>query len=125
MIARGLTTGSFISSREFNLRRGQKETANATHVLYEELMESGYPLLKRKAILRSSKTVSFGNQNYHFKEIPSGNVNQALIYASENKTGSIPSHQKPLLMKLRLHEIFRLGKNTLERLSFRLSFLND
>lgn len=48
-----MTSASFINSRQL-LQKHKSKGKNVTHVLYEELLAEGYPLLKKKVVLDKS-----------------------------------------------------------------------
>ncbi len=50
----GLSVDSFIKSRSFALQHHIKKPGNLSHTHYADLVEAGYPLIKKKIILESS-----------------------------------------------------------------------
>ncbi|WP_194777188.1 rhamnan synthesis F family protein [Pararhodonellum marinum] len=50
-LGEGLTIGSFIDSIDFAKKHGIKKAGNLSHSHFEKLIESGYPLIKKKVIL--------------------------------------------------------------------------
>lgn len=52
LISKGLTFGTYINSQAFSHEYYSGKTVNVTHKLYSELIESGYPLIKKKVILQ-------------------------------------------------------------------------
>jgi lipopolysaccharide biosynthesis protein len=64
LIGQGLTHGSFIDSKIYSLNYLSGKTTNVGHELYAELIESGYPLIKRKIIAKSNWKDNFRAQNH-------------------------------------------------------------
>jgi len=50
LISKGLTIGSLFESQQFNQLYHLPPDSNCTHRLYHELLEHGYPLIKKKVI---------------------------------------------------------------------------
>ena len=55
MISKGLQTGQYCDSQEFTKRFNVRLDSNLPHVLPEELLANGYPLLKKKVIFERKK----------------------------------------------------------------------
>ena len=64
-ISQGLKPASFISHKNFRKNLGSKEK-NITHAHYKELLQNGYPLLKKK--ITRSKKKWFKRPDYSWKE---------------------------------------------------------
>jgi len=82
MIKKGLLAGSYIDSHKYSLQYLSGKKTNVGHKLYAELIQSGYPLIKKKVITKSSWKDSFrsslkwkklirqyGNQNWEIEGI--------------------------------------------------------
>lgn len=61
LISKGLKHGSFIDSQSFSGVYYSGKKVNITHKLYSELIESGYPLIKKKVIAQNKWTDIFRN----------------------------------------------------------------
>ena len=59
MIKKGLLAGSYIDSHKYSLQFLSGKKTNVGHKLYAELIQSGYPLIKKKVIMKSSWKDSF------------------------------------------------------------------
>ena len=55
MISKGLQTGQYCDSQEFTKRFKIRSDSNLPHLLPEELLANGYPLLKKKVIFERKK----------------------------------------------------------------------
>lgn len=122
MLSKGLITGSYINSFEFNRRFGHKLSANATHLLFEELIREGYPLLKRKAILNSTGMDSLQINENHPDEILSYFDRELGHPAIIKHTDSILPNPKYVILKYRFVEFFKFGKKAINKVTLRLPF---
>lgn len=80
LIAKGLRTGSFINSQQFQYKY-KPDKLNLTHSVFYELVAEGYPFLKKKVILgkklfsarntrKWKKAIAdFGNREWDFERI--------------------------------------------------------
>ncbi|HPR33934.1 MAG TPA: rhamnan synthesis F family protein [Prolixibacteraceae bacterium] len=59
LFGRGLTGASFICSRAFLSRHHGKEKVNPAHVFFSELLDEGYPVLKKKILFKKPGFGSF------------------------------------------------------------------
>jgi len=60
LINRGLTCGAYIDSQLFSKLYLSGKPVNVGFKLYSELIKSGYPLIKKKIILKKNRTDIFG-----------------------------------------------------------------
>jgi lipopolysaccharide biosynthesis protein len=54
MLKSGVTIGSYFDSKTFQQKNKIKKNINLSHVQYAKLIESGYPLLKKRLIIKKS-----------------------------------------------------------------------
>ncbi len=125
MLSKGLITGSYINSFEFNRRFGLKLSANATHLLFEELIREGYPLLKRKAIVHKTQ-MDTCQIHESFPEDILIHYKGKFDQPSNQDQGDISLlNHKYVILKYRFLKLFKFGKKAINLFSLRLIFSNN
>lgn len=71
----GLKCSSYFDSRNYYLKRRKRKHINVVHKNYHALIKDGYPLIKRKVILKERWYKRFGARNHWRKTIRKGNYN--------------------------------------------------
>ena len=106
MIKQGLLAGSYIDSHKFSLQYLSGKKTNVGHKLYAELIQNGYPLIKKKVITKSSWKDSFrssnkweklirqyGNQNWEIESM----IDELIQIKYDSKNQSVNKYKKKIL----------------------------
>ena len=106
LIKQGLSAGSYIDSHKFSLQYLSGKKTNVGHKLYAELIQSGYPLIKKKVIIKSRWKDSFrsshqweklirqyGNQNWEIESM----IDELIQIKNEAKDQSVNKYKKKIL----------------------------
>lgn len=102
LISKGLTYGSYVDSRVFSDEFYSGKAVNVTHKLYAELIESGYPLIKKKIIAEKKWTDSLRNvQTWENMIRKYGNKNWEIDALIEEMKRIRENTASPTLLKIR------------------------
>ena len=118
MIQQGLLPGSYIDSQAYSLKYLSGKQTNVGHKLYAELIQSGYPLIKKKVITKSNWKDSFrlslkwkklirqyGNQEWEIESI----INELIQIKIDTENQSVNKYKKKILD--RYHSLFKIKNN--------------